>query len=103
MDSVEEDGIPEVLVKIMKSFHSDVKARVRLDGEFLDEIGVSNGLRQGCTMAPDGSVKRSCCCCFERVCEGGQRFRHDSERPQDQVANPPICSFDWGSATLPLI
>ena len=45
-------GVPEVLVEIIKSFHSDMKARVRLDGELLEEIEVTNGLRQGCTMAP---------------------------------------------------
>ena len=51
MDSVEKMGIPEVLVEIVKSFHADMKDRVRLDGELLDEIDVSNGLRQGYTMA----------------------------------------------------
>ena len=40
-------GVPEVLVEIVQSFHSDMKARVRLE-----EIEVNNGLRQGCTMAP---------------------------------------------------
>ena len=45
-------GVPDVLVEIIKSFHSDMKARVRLDGELLEEIEVTNGLRQGCTMAP---------------------------------------------------
>ena len=29
-----------------------MRARVRVDGELLDEIEVNNGLRQGCTMAP---------------------------------------------------
>ncbi len=45
-------GIPEVLVDIVKSFHKDMKAKVRLEGEELEEIEVTNGLRQGCTMAP---------------------------------------------------
>ena len=45
-------GVPEVLVEIVQSFHSDMKARVRLEGELLEEIEVNNGLRQGCTMAP---------------------------------------------------
>ncbi len=44
-------GIPEVLVDIVKSFHKDMKAKVRLEGEQLEEIEVTNGLRQGCTMA----------------------------------------------------
>ena len=45
-------GVPEVLVEIVKFFHKDVKARVRLEGELLEEIEVNNGLRHGCTMAP---------------------------------------------------
>ena len=45
-------GVPEVLVEIVKSFHTDMQARVRVDGELLDDIEVNNGLRQGCTMAP---------------------------------------------------
>ncbi len=45
-------GIPEVLVDIVKSFHKDMKAKVRLEGEELEEIEVTNGLRQGCTMTP---------------------------------------------------
>lgn len=45
-------GVPEVVVEIIKSFHNDMKAKVRLDGELLEEIEVTNGLRQGCTMAP---------------------------------------------------
>ena len=45
-------GVPDVLVDIVQSFHSNMVARIRVDGELLEEIGVSNGLRQGCTMAP---------------------------------------------------
>ncbi len=45
-------GIPEVLVDIVKSFHKNIKAKVRLEGEELEEIEVTNGIRQGCTMAP---------------------------------------------------
>ena len=44
--------MPDVLVDIVRSFHTDMKARIRVDGELLEEIGVNNGLRQGCTMAP---------------------------------------------------
>ena len=29
-----------------------MKARLRVDGEMLEEIEVANGLRQGCKMAP---------------------------------------------------
>ena len=45
-------GVPEVLVNIVRSFHSNMNSEIRLDGELLEGIGVNNGLRQGCTIAP---------------------------------------------------
>ncbi len=45
-------GVPETLVEIIESFHSDMKAKVRLEDEELEEIEVTNGRRQGCTMVP---------------------------------------------------
>ena len=50
--ALRKPGVPDVLIEIVKSFHSDMKARVRVYGELLDEIEVTNGLHQGCTMAP---------------------------------------------------
>ena len=48
----EKLGIPEELTDTVRSFHENMKARIRVDGELLEEIKVENGLRQGCTMAP---------------------------------------------------
>ena len=45
-------GVPGVLVNIVRSFHENMNAQIRLDGELLEGIGVNNGLRQGCTIAP---------------------------------------------------
>ena len=45
-------GVPDLLVNIIRSFHTNMEARIRVDGELLEEIEVNNGLRQGCTMAP---------------------------------------------------
>ena len=45
-------GVPDLLVDIIRLFHSNMEARIRVDGEFLEEIEVNNGLRQGCMMAP---------------------------------------------------
>ena len=45
-------GVPDALVEIIKSFHCNMKARVRVDGELLDEIEVNTSLHQGCMMAP---------------------------------------------------
>ena len=53
MDCIEKAcWVPDVLVCIIKSFHTNTRTRVRVDGELLEEIEVNNGLRQGCTMAP---------------------------------------------------
>ena len=45
-------GVPEVLVSVIRSFHVDMSASIRIGGELLEPIAVGNGLRQGCTMAP---------------------------------------------------
>ena len=45
-------GVSDDLITLIKSFHQDMKARLRVHGEMLEEIEVANGLRQGCTMAP---------------------------------------------------
>lgn len=45
-------GIPEEIVVPIKSFHLDMKVRIRMDGAMLEKIMVKNGLRQGCCMAP---------------------------------------------------
>ena len=46
-------GVPEEMMKLIRSFHDNMTARVYIDGELLEEeISVLNGLRQGCTMAP---------------------------------------------------
>lgn len=46
-------GIPEALIKIVKSFHEGMSAQIILNGRPSEEdIKVDNGLRQGCSMAP---------------------------------------------------
>ena len=41
-----------MFINIIRSFYEDMKARVLIGNELLEEIRVQNGLRQGCTMAP---------------------------------------------------
>ena len=43
---------PDLIVQLIKSFHQDMRAKIRLDGTILEGINVRNGLRQGCYMAP---------------------------------------------------
>ena len=43
-------GVPNFLVGII-SFHTNIEARIRVDGELSEETEVNNGLRQGWTMA----------------------------------------------------
>ena len=45
-------GLPDALVIIIKSFHQNMTANVKVDDELLEGIYVRNGLRQGCTLAP---------------------------------------------------
>ena len=45
-------GIPELMIKLIKSFHTNMKARIRLNNATLELIEINNGLRQGCSMAP---------------------------------------------------
>ena len=44
-------GVPEKTVNLVQAFHNNMKAKIRLDGELLEDINVENGLRQGCCMA----------------------------------------------------
>ena len=45
-------GVPGQMIQLIRSFHEDMRASVRVDGITLEEIRVQNGLRQGCCMAP---------------------------------------------------
>ena len=45
-------GVPEPTIKLIRSFHCDMQAQIRLNDAMLDPINVNNGLRQGCSMAP---------------------------------------------------
>ena len=45
-------GIPDTLIKLIKSFHCNMQAQIRLNDTLIDPIDVNNGLRQGCSMAP---------------------------------------------------
>ncbi len=45
-------GVPRKLINIIRSFHTNMSTCLRLDGVLSDPIGVENGLRQGCCMAP---------------------------------------------------
>ena len=45
-------GVPERAVNSIEAFHLDMKAKICMDSELLEDIRVENGLRQGCCMAP---------------------------------------------------
>ena len=45
-------GVPVVMVSIIRLFHQDMCAKIRLDGKILSPTDVQNGLKQGCCMAP---------------------------------------------------
>ena len=45
-------GVPDLLLKLIRSFHQDMNAKVRMEENLLEPTEVRNGLRQGCYMAP---------------------------------------------------
>ena len=45
-------GVPPTLVQLIASFHADMTAKIRVGDGHTDSILVTNGLRQGCSMAP---------------------------------------------------
>ena len=50
---LEKYGFPPRMVSLIRSFHEDMTAELRVQGEVLEgDVEVTNGLRQGCTMAP---------------------------------------------------
>ena len=50
--ALEKLGVSEQTIRLIRSFHDNMRARVRLEGMMLEEIQVRNGLHQGCCMAP---------------------------------------------------
>ena len=52
--ALEKYGYPSNMIKLIRSFHDGMSAELKINGELLEgEIKVTNGLRQGCTMAPN--------------------------------------------------
>ena len=49
---LERVGIPPLMLRLIRSLHEGMEARVRVSGSLTDAIHVTNGPRQGCTLAP---------------------------------------------------
>ena len=45
-------GVPEPTFKLIRSFHCNMQAQIRLDDATLEPIDINNGLHQGCCMVP---------------------------------------------------
>ena len=61
VDTVSRDGLWEIMAKfgcpprfitMVRQFHDGMQARVQNDGEFSEPFEVTNGVKQGCIMAP---------------------------------------------------
>ncbi len=50
--ALEKYGIPEPMLKLIRSLRDDMKAEVTEDGRLSPEFEVCNDLRQGCVLAP---------------------------------------------------
>ena len=60
-DTVSRDGLWKIMSKfgcppryitMVRQFHDDMQARVQNDGEYSEPFPVTNGVKQGCVMAP---------------------------------------------------
>ena len=45
-------GCPAKFIATVRQFHDGMLARVQNDGEFSDPFPVTNGVKQGCVLAP---------------------------------------------------
>ena len=45
-------GCPTKFIAMVRQFHDSMLARVQNDGEFSDPFPVTNGVKQGCVLAP---------------------------------------------------
>ena len=45
-------GCPEKFINIVRLFHDGMEARVKDNGEFSEPLPVTNGVNQGCVLAP---------------------------------------------------
>ena len=44
--------MPPTMVSVIRSFHKDMTAVVRVGNDLAEDIEVTNGLKKGCTLAP---------------------------------------------------
>ena len=49
---LEKFGVPPHMLDIIRSLHNGMSANIRVRGRVSEAFGVTNGLRQGCTLAP---------------------------------------------------
>ena len=49
---LEKYGVPPTMLSVIRLFHEGMAAVVRVVDDITDDIEVTNGLRQGCTLAP---------------------------------------------------
>ena len=45
-------GCPPRFIAMVRQFHDGMQARVQNDGEFSEPLAITNGVKQGCVMAP---------------------------------------------------
>ena len=46
-------GCPLRFIAMVRQFHDSMQSRVQNDGEFSEPFEVTNGVKQGCVMAPE--------------------------------------------------
>ena len=77
---LKKEGIPSSLITVVRSFHDQMSAVVKYEGNLGEEIQVRNGLRQGCVLAPISfNIYINCVMreWREKVKDTGIRFKYD--------------------------
>ena len=80
-------GCPGKFITMVRQFHNDMNAEVLDNGEFSDAFPVSNGVKQGCVLAPTlfSMVFSAMLTDAFRDCNPGYSIRH---RTDGKLFNP---------------
>ena len=80
---LEKYGVPPTMVSVIRFFHQDMTAVVRVGNDLTEDIEVTNGLRQGCTLAPTlfNLYFSAVVACWKARCpQAGVTVRYRNER-----------------------
>ena len=97
-------GVPWKLVAIIRSLHEGMNGMVRIKGELSEPFNISNGLRQGCVIAPNLSKLFLPGSCRRRWLKHHQVLRYSSRSTENCLMSVgPISHRAYWSRTCSLL